>query len=186
MNEWRFHAKMRSRSRNKRRNLWVGWCGSSGRPWFWSVSSIYYHIHTMYYSWILSNWNKLFPRDTYMPRVGVAMAVCWMIWYCYSFLLGLKSIFQLYSSRFSISWYGYGYYVTLCIGQLHPHHSIYIYIYMTVFWGGALFWYWVLLCDSFTSSLIEFFFIMIVVTIIEIFMAIFFILNSMFRLSVTK
>ena len=52
---------IKSRSRNKRRNLWVGWCVSSWQPWFWPVYSIYY-IHTTHYSCILSNWNKLFLR----------------------------------------------------------------------------------------------------------------------------
>ena len=28
-------SDIESRSRNKRRNLWVGWCVSSWRPWFW-------------------------------------------------------------------------------------------------------------------------------------------------------
>ena len=82
-----------SRSRNKRRNLWVGWRVSSWWPRFWSVYSIHYYIHTMNYSCILSIWNKLFLR--HIPRVGVAMTVCWMIWYCYSFLRGFKCIFQL-------------------------------------------------------------------------------------------
>ena len=58
--------------------------------------------------------------ETYIPKVGVAMLVCWMIWYCYYFLFGFKCTFQLYSSVFFISWYGYKYHVTLCIGQLHP------------------------------------------------------------------
>ena len=42
------------RSRNQRRNLWVGWCVSSWRPWFWPVHSIYY-IHTTHYRRILTN-----------------------------------------------------------------------------------------------------------------------------------
>ena len=55
---------MGSRSRNKHRNLWDGWCLSWG-PWSWSVYSIYYtcNIHTVYYICILSNWNRLFLRD---------------------------------------------------------------------------------------------------------------------------
>ena len=53
---------IKSRSRNKRRNLWVGWCVSSWRPWFWPVRSIYY-IHTTHYSRILTNWNILFLKD---------------------------------------------------------------------------------------------------------------------------
>ena len=48
-------------SKNKRRNVWVGWRVSSW-PWFWCIYSLYYHIHTMLYSCILSNWNKLFLR----------------------------------------------------------------------------------------------------------------------------
>ena len=57
---------IKSRSRNKRRDLWDGWCVSSGRPWSWSVYAIYYHIHNMYYSCILSNWNKLFLKGIYV------------------------------------------------------------------------------------------------------------------------
>ena len=87
---------IRSRLRNKRRNLWDGWHVSSLQPWFWSVYSIYYHIHTMYYSCILCNWNKLFLRDRCIPSVGVAMTVYWMIWYYYSFLLGFKLYVYLY------------------------------------------------------------------------------------------
>ena len=53
---------IKSRSRNKRRKLWVGWCVSSWRPWFWPVHSIYY-IHTTHYSRTLTNENILFLRD---------------------------------------------------------------------------------------------------------------------------
>ena len=53
---------IKSWSRNKRRNLWVGWCVSSWRPWFWPVHFICY-LHTTHYSRILTNWNKLFLRD---------------------------------------------------------------------------------------------------------------------------
>ena len=109
--------------------IWVGLCISSWWPWFWSVDSIYCYIHAIRYSCIQSNWNEPFVRDIYIPRVGVAMTVCWMIRYCYSFLPGFKCIFQKYSSGFSISQYGYKCHVTLCIGQLHP-----ITVYMTVFW----------------------------------------------------
>ena len=45
-----------SRSKNKRRNLWVGWCVSSRWPCFWSVYSIYYYTHVMYHSCILTHW----------------------------------------------------------------------------------------------------------------------------------
>ena len=53
---------IKSRSRNKRQNLWVGWRVSSWRPGFWPVHSIYY-IHTTRYSRILINHNILFLRD---------------------------------------------------------------------------------------------------------------------------
>ena len=73
-----------SRSRNKRRNMWVGWCVSSGRPWFWLIYSIYYVGH----------WNKLFLRDIYISRVCLAMTVCWIRWQYYCFLLVFNCIFQ--------------------------------------------------------------------------------------------
>ena len=66
-----------SRSRNKRRNLWV---------------TIYYLIHIIIMGCIISNWNNL--RDIYIPRIGVTMTVSRMIWYCYSFQLGFYCIFQ--------------------------------------------------------------------------------------------
>ena len=53
---------IKSRSRNKRWNLWVGWCVSSWRHWFWPVHCIYY-MHTTNYSRILTNWNINFLRD---------------------------------------------------------------------------------------------------------------------------
>ena len=65
---------IKGRSRNKRRNLWVGWCVSSWRPWFWHVHSIYY-IHTKHYSRILTNWNILFlraiPTKSWYGHAGV-------------------------------------------------------------------------------------------------------------------
>ena len=51
-----------SMSRNKRRNMSVGWCISSWRPWFWPVHSIYY-VHNTHFSRILTNCNILFIRD---------------------------------------------------------------------------------------------------------------------------
>ena len=33
---------IKSRSRNKCRNLWVGWCVSPWRPWYWPMHPIYY------------------------------------------------------------------------------------------------------------------------------------------------
>ena len=58
---------IKSRSRNKRRNLWVGWCVSSWRPWFWPVHSFYY-IHTTHNSRILTNSIILFLRDLHTKR----------------------------------------------------------------------------------------------------------------------
>ena len=87
------HA-IRSRSRNKHWNLRVGWRDSSWWPWCWFLYSINYHIHTMYYSCILSDWNKLFLRDLYMQRVGVAATVCRMIR-----LVFLPAWFRMYISN---------------------------------------------------------------------------------------
>ena len=56
--------------------------------------------------------------ETYTYQELVWPWRCLMIRYCSSFLLGFECIFQLYSSGFSISKYGYRYHVTLCIGQL--------------------------------------------------------------------
>ena len=81
-----------------------------------------------------------------ISNVGVAMAVCWMIWCCYSFLLGFKCICHLYKSGFSISWYGYRYHVPLCCGQPHPITS-----YMISF-GCALFCCWVYISFCFFMS----------------------------------
>ena len=90
--------------------------------------------------------------ESWCDHDGVLDDIC----YCY-LLLDFKCIFQLYSSGFSVSWYGYRYHVPLCIGQLHPSQSIGVVL------GYVLFWCWVSLGVHFTNSLIEFYFIMIVV-----------------------
>ena len=86
----------------------------TGRRWIrtkpvgWTISfllmtlvlvhnSIYYYIHIMYYGCSLSNWDKLFLRDIYIPRVGVAMTLCRIMRYHYSCLIGFNCIFQLYT-----------------------------------------------------------------------------------------
>ena len=106
------------------------------------------------------------------------MTVCWMISYHYSWLLGFKCIFQLYTSGLSISYYGHRYHAILSISQLHP-----ITVFRTAFGVFALFRCWGSLCVPVTNSLIEFYFIRIAITIIWIFMAIIFILICTFRLS---
>ena len=78
--------------------LWVGWFVFSRRPWFWSIKSIYNYTYIMYYKCILSIWNKLFLSDIYIPRVGVAMTVCWIMRYCYSLLLGFNCILHMHTS----------------------------------------------------------------------------------------
>ena len=80
---------IRSRSRNGCQCLWVGWRISSWRPWFSSVYSSHYYIHTIQYNCILNNWNKFILKDVYIPIDGVAMTVCRMIRLCYSVPLGL-------------------------------------------------------------------------------------------------
>ena len=142
--------------------------------------SIYYHTHIMYYGCILSNWNKLFLRDIHISTLGVAMIVCWVISYCcYPFPLGFKCMFELYSLN--------SLYHNTDIGTMWhwawvsctPSQSI------GLFFGCALFWGWVSLYVPLTNSLVEFYFILRFMTIIGIFIAILFILNNTFRLSVT-
>ena len=83
---------IKSRSRNKRRNLWVGWCVSSWRPWFWPVHSVYY-IHTTHYSRILTNWNIRFLRDVHTESLyGHAGALDYLI-LC-GFRCGFSCMFQ--------------------------------------------------------------------------------------------
>ena len=88
----------RSRLRNKHPNLWVGWCASSWQPCFWSVYLIYYYIHTMYYSCILSEISSKRHIHT-KTRCGCDGVLDDMI------LLFFPAWFQMYFSirRFSIS-----------------------------------------------------------------------------------
>ena len=77
----------------------MGWMMySSWRPGFWSLYSINHYIHSIHYSCILSTRNKPFLRDIYIlikkMSFGVSMTVCWMIWYCNSFLYVFKCIFS--------------------------------------------------------------------------------------------
>ena len=133
----------------------------------------------MYYSCVLSNRNKLFRRDIYIPKVAVAMKVCQVICYCSSPLLGFKRIFQciLQCSLYHNIDIGTKWHCALV--SCTPSQS------MGLVLGCGLFWHWVSWCVPFTNSLIEFYFIMMVVIIIVIFMAILFILNYTFRLFVS-
>ena len=111
----------------------------------------------MYYSYTLNDWNKPFVRDIYIPRIGVAMTVRQMIlYYHYSFLLGFKCTFQLYSERFPILLDGYRYHVTLCISQLQAMK-----MYITVF-VCALLCFWVSLCVHLTNYFTGCYFITVV------------------------
>ena len=64
------------------------------------------HIHTTHYSCILSNKNN-FSLGDIQTKVGVAMLVYWMIWYCYCFRSGFKCTFS-------------------CIVQYSLYHNIYM------------------------------------------------------------
>ena len=77
-----------NRSRDKRRNLWVGWCCFILTTLVYSIN----YIHTVYHT--LNNQSKLFQETHTYQKIGAAMMVCWMIWHCYSSLLGFKCIFQ--------------------------------------------------------------------------------------------
>ena len=108
------------------------------------------------------------------------MMVCRMIWYCYFFPVWFNFTVQDYLCHNidkSILWH-------CALVSCTPSQSIGLVL------GCALFWGWVSLCARFTISLIEVYFIMIfimkTVTIIGIFMAILFIWNYTFWLSVTE
>ena len=109
---------IKSRSTKNRQNLWVGWCASSWRPWFWPVYFIYY-IHITHNSCILSNQNKLVLRDIHIKsccgHVGVLDYLILLL-----FPVWFQVYIQLYSPVFSISEYGYRYHVALYIGSQHP------------------------------------------------------------------
>ena len=112
--------------------------------------------------------------ETCIPKVGVAMLVYWMMWYCYCFLSCFRCTFSCIVQ--------YSLYHNMDIGTMWhctlnntPSQS------MVLFFACALFWCWVSLGTPVTISLIEFCFIMIsikrVVTTIGIFMAINYFLN---------
>ena len=107
---------MRSRSRNKHQNLWVGWCVS--QPWFWSMCSICY----------LSNWDELSLKKHIHTKVWCGYDGLLDVDF-YSFLFGSKCIFQLCSLGFSMSQYVYRYHETfpLNIGlNILPLDSFYV------------------------------------------------------------
>ena len=119
------------------------------------------------------------------------MAVCWVIWYCYFLLLGFKWIFyctvydSLYHTMDIVTMWHCAL-VSCSLWQSSGLFFVCFLFFLGVGGGGAFLWCWVSLCVHFTNSLIEFYFIMIVVFIMGIFMAILFILIYTFRLSVTK
>ena len=103
------------------------------------------------------------------------MLVYWMILYCQCFLFGFKCTFSClvqYSLNHNMD-IGTMWHCTLVSST--PSQSI------GLFFGCALFWCWVSLSAPVISSLMEFYFtmlfIMIVMTIIEILMAIDYFLN---------
>ena len=152
----------RNRSRNKRRNTWVGLCVPSWWPWFWSVNSIYHFIHIthIYYKCILSNWNKLFLRHiyTYHELVWPWQCVEWNDIIILSFVYHNMNIDTMWHCAFVI-----------CI-----HQIVY-----DCFWGVR--------CSGVEGDYVFLLLIstciMMVATIIWIFMCILFISNYIFRLS---
>ena len=88
---------------------------------------VYYYVHIMYYRCIWCNWNQLFLRDIYIPRVGVALTSCRDI----AKLSFFPAWFQLCISISYIILYMdiYTMWVTLCIGQLYPitvHKTVFL------------------------------------------------------------
>ena len=62
-----------NRSRNKRRNLWVGWCVSPWWPWFPSRSSLSLYIYTYIYIYAFLIWVLLY--DVYIYTTGVSFSI---------------------------------------------------------------------------------------------------------------
>ena len=136
-----YHWIIKSRSRNKHRNLWVGWCVSSWRPWFWPVHPIYY-IHTTHYSRILNNQNKLFLWDIHNKS-----------WYGHAGVLDDVILFGLKCAFSCMVQYSLCHGMDICTCDIvhwssAPHHRI---AYRTIF-GCALFWCWLSLCAPVTIS----------------------------------
>ena len=165
---------IKSRSRNKRRNLWVGWWVSSWRLWFWPVYSIC-HILTIHYSCNLQSlkWT-LSKRHTSQKLVWPCWCNGWFDTVIVSWLVSsvhLSCIVQ-YSLYHNMD-IGTMWHCTLVSST--PSQSIGLVL------GCALFWFRVSLGAPVTISLLEFYFIRIfimnVVTIIGIFMAIHYFLN---------
>ena len=57
------------------------------------VCTLHYLIIIIMHIYIY-NYKKLVQK-TCIPKVGMAMLMCWMIWYFYCFLFGFKCTFQL-------------------------------------------------------------------------------------------
>ena len=87
---------------NKRRNLWVGWCVSSWRPWFWPVHSIFIYIPHIITAFLLLKYT-FSTRHTYQK-------FAWPSWCIGCFdTVWFQVCFRLYVPVFSMSWYGYMY-----------------------------------------------------------------------------
>ena len=138
-----------SRSGKKSWNLWYGRCVSSWRHWFWSLHSICY----------LRNWDKLFLRYVYTPVVVVSIDGVLVD-------MMLLSILSCLDSNVCLN----------CIIQDSQYHnmdkgSVWHFALVSCISSPsiglpfmcALSLSWVSFCIPFTNSLIEFYFIMIVV-----------------------
>ena len=62
---------IKSRSGNKRRNLWVGWYISSRRRWFWPMYSIYYMF-------VVVNCDALAQASDFQIEIRQVVFLCWM------------------------------------------------------------------------------------------------------------
>ena len=77
ISQWNRHTAYRVRGYFSNEKFFSSW-----RPWFWPVGS----IHIVYYSCTLCHWNHFFLRNIYMPKVGVVITLCWMIWFSFLFV----------------------------------------------------------------------------------------------------
>ena len=146
---------IRKMSRNKRRNMWVGWCVSSWGPWLWSIYSIYYHIHTMYYSYILNNWNKLILRDIYayqeLVRPWLCVGLCNIILSCLVSNINFNCI--VHDSLYHNIDIGNVWYCALvsCTITIKMTFFSFFFFFFSFFffWGGGwgAFWCWLSFCS---------------------------------------
>ena len=68
--------RIRGRSRNNRRNLWIGWCVSFWWPFIWFIIPMSVYMHISYYRSILIPSTEFSPKYRYLT--GILFSYCSM------------------------------------------------------------------------------------------------------------